>query len=229
MNLTIDVEDYKLNIRAAVIIIHNGKVLVHKNTESNHYALLGGRVVIGEDSESTIKREIKEEIGKEIEIIGYISTIENFFEMKGKKYHEIEFVHMAEFINEEDKKIEYTLKNIEGEDWIQYEWIELDKIDLYPLKPKAIKNVLKENKFPVHKINRDMVKPELVQYIEKNIFPLYTRNEEGHGINHIKIVIEKSVKFAKEQNVDIDMSYTIAAYHDLGHYIDRKKHEIISA
>lgn len=157
MDLTIDVEDYKLNIRAAVVIIHNGRVLVHRNTESNHYALLGGRVKIDEDSETTVKREVKEELGKEIEIIGYVSTIENFFEMKDKKYHEIEFVYKAEFINEEDKKIKYNLKNIEGEDWIKYEWLELDKIDLYPLKPKVIKDVLKENKFPVHKINKDMI------------------------------------------------------------------------
>lgn len=229
MDLTIDVEDYKLNIRAAVVIIHNGKVLVHRNIESNHYALLGGRVKIGEDSETTVKREVKEELGKEIEIIGYVSTVENFFEMKDKKYHEIEFVYKAEFINKEDKKIEYTLENIEGEDWIQYEWLELDKIDIYPLMPKVIKNVLKENKFPVHKINKNMVSPELVQYIEKNIFPLYSRNEEGHGISHIKTVIERSIEFAKEQNVDIDMSYTIAAFHDLGHYIDKDRHEIISA
>ena len=88
-DLTLDVEDYKLNIRAAGIIIHNGKVLVHRNTNSNHYALVGGRVEIGEDSVSTLKREIQEEMGKDIEIIGYISTIENFFEMEGFKYHEI--------------------------------------------------------------------------------------------------------------------------------------------
>lgn len=229
MDLTLDVEDYKLNIRAAVVIIHNGKLLTHRNIESNHYALLGGRVEIGEDSETTVKREVKEELGKEIEITGYISTVENFFEMKGQKYHEIEFVHKAEFVNEEDKKIEYTLKNIEGEDWIQYEWIEINKIDSYPLMPKVIKKVLKENKFPVHKINKYEVNPKIEAYIEKNIFPLYNRNEEGHGINHIKTVIDRSIELAKKQNVDIDMAYTIAAYHDIGHYIDRKKHEIISA
>ena len=70
---------------------------------------------------------------------------------------------------------------------------------------------------------------ELVNYIEENIFPLYSRNEEGHGINHIKTVIERSLKFAKNYDVNINMCYTIAAYHDLGHFIDRKKHEMISA
>ena len=148
MDITIDVDDYKLNVRAAGVMIHNGKILVHKNVNSDHYALIGGRVEIGENSADTVKREIKEELGKDIEITGYISTIENFFEMEGSKYHEIMFVH----------KIEYTMKNVEGKDYLQYEWIELERIDEYPLLPKAIKDVLKENKFPVHKINNDLEK-----------------------------------------------------------------------
>ena len=156
MDITIDVEDYKLNVRAAGVIIHNGKILVHRNINDNHYALIGGRVEIGEDSANTVKREIEEELGKKVKIEGYIATIENFFEMKGSKYHEIMFVHKVEFIKEEDKKIEYTLKNIEGKEYLQYEWLDLKKIEEYPLLPKAIKNILKENKFPTHKINNDM-------------------------------------------------------------------------
>ena len=156
MDITIDVEDYKLNIRAAGVMIHNGKILAHKNGKSGHYALIGGRVEIGENSEDTIKREIKEELGKDVQITGYVSTIENFFEMKGSKYHEIMFVYGIEFINEEDKKIDYVMKNIEGKDYLQYEWIELDRIEEYTLLPKVLKEVLKENKFQIHKINDDL-------------------------------------------------------------------------
>ena len=156
MDLTIDVEDYKLNVRTAVVITHKGKILVHKNLNSDHYALIGGRVEIGEDSETTVKRELLEEIGKEIEVTGYIATVENFFEMKDSKYHEILFIHKGEFKDDEDKKIEYTMKNIEGKDYLQYEWLEMDKIDEYPLLPRAVKDILKENKFPIHKINNDL-------------------------------------------------------------------------
>lgn len=156
MDITIDIEDYKLNVRAAGIIIHNNKVLLHKNINENHYALIGGRVEIGENSADTVKREIKEELGKDVEITGYISTIENFFEMKGSKYHEIMFVHKIEFTNEEDKNIEYTMKNIEGKDYLKYEWIDLDKIDEYPLAPNIMKDILKEKKFPTHKINDEL-------------------------------------------------------------------------
>ena len=155
MDITIDVEEYKLNVRAAGIIIHNNKILTHRNTKSDHYALIGGRVEIGEDSEATLKREIMEEMGKEIEITGYISTIENFFEMDSRKYHEIMFVHKAEFKNEKDQKIEDTIKNIEGKDYLVYEWIPLEKIDEYPIKPEVVKEILKKGNFPIHKINKD--------------------------------------------------------------------------
>ena len=156
MDITIDVGKYKLNVRAAGVIIHNGKILVHKNGKTNHYALVGGRVEIGENSADTIKREIKEELGKDIEIIEYLSTIENFFESKGSKYHEIMFLYKIEFTNDEDKKIEYTMKNLEGKDYLQYEWLELNKIDKYPLLPQAIKDVLKQGQFPIHKINDEL-------------------------------------------------------------------------
>lgn len=156
MDITIDVDDYKLNVRAAGIMIHNGKVLVHRKVNSDYYALIGGRVEIGESSEDTIKREIKEELGKDIKITEYISTIENFFEIKCSKYHEIMFVYGIEFINEEDKKIDYVMKNIEGKDYLQYEWIELDRIEEYTLLPKVLKEVLKENKFPIHRINDEL-------------------------------------------------------------------------
>ncbi len=112
-------------------MIHSGKILLHKDVNSDYYALIGGRVKIGENSADTVEREIREELGKNIEITGYIATIENFFEMEGSKYHEILFVHKIEFTKAEDKNIEYTMKNIEGKDYLQYEWIDLNRIDEY--------------------------------------------------------------------------------------------------
>ena len=72
---------------------------------------------------------------------------------------------------------------------------------------------------------------ELQAYIENNIFPEYEKNEKGHGIDHIKYVIERSFQLVKENSLDVNpnMVYAIASYHDIGHYIDSKTHEIISA
>lgn len=155
MDLTLNVEDYKLNIRAAGIIVHDNKILTHRDVNKDHYCLPGGRIEIGESSAETIKREIQEELGKQVEITEYISTIENFFKMNGSKYHEIMFVHKIEFVDDEDKKITYDLKNIEGKEYLQYKWIDLNKIEEYNILPKCIKEILKEKKFPIHKIDID--------------------------------------------------------------------------
>lgn len=73
------------------------------------------------------------------------------------------------------------------------------------------------------------INDDLKDYIEKNIFPEYSKNEPAHNIDHIKYVINRSFKFAYTlPNINYNMVYTIAAYHDIGHHIDSKKHEIIS-
>ena len=153
MDLTVVLDNKKLNIRACALIIHNNKLLVHNNINENHVALVGGRVKIGESSEDTLKREIKEEMGKEIEILEYVSTIENFFDADDMPYHEIMFVYRVDFKEEEDKKIVDSIKNIEGEDELKYDWIDLDKIEEYPLKPQILKSMIINNKFSIHEIN----------------------------------------------------------------------------
>lgn len=75
-----------------------------------------------------------------------------------------------------------------------------------------------------------MINDELRKYIEENVFPLYERNERGHNLEHIQYVIRRSMKFAKTiDDINYDMVYTIAAYHDIGHYKDPKLHEQISS
>lgn len=74
------------------------------------------------------------------------------------------------------------------------------------------------------------VNKNLKKYIEKNIFPIYEKNDLGHNLEHIKYVIERSLSFAKMvEDINYDMVYVIAAYHDLGHHIDADNHEKVSA
>ena len=73
------------------------------------------------------------------------------------------------------------------------------------------------------------INEDLKKYIEENIFPVYSKNEPAHNIDHIQYVISRSFKFANTvPNINYDMVYTIAAYHDIGHHIDSKRHEMIS-
>lgn len=71
---------------------------------------------------------------------------------------------------------------------------------------------------------------KLREHIEQDVFPEYQKNEPAHNLEHIQYVIERSFKFAQTvPDINLDMVYTIAAYHDIGHHIDPKRHEIVSA
>ena len=76
----------------------------------------------------------------------------------------------------------------------------------------------------------DGINGELKEYIIKNILPEYAFNDAGHQMDHIGYVIRRSLNFAKRYSeINADMSYAIAAYHDAGHHIDADNHEKVSA
>lgn len=71
---------------------------------------------------------------------------------------------------------------------------------------------------------------KLIEYIENNILPEYSKNESGHGIEHINYVVNRCFKFAEQfDNIDLNVLYAIACFHDIAHYIDKNNHEILSA
>lgn len=74
------------------------------------------------------------------------------------------------------------------------------------------------------------INDELKKYVEDNILIKYKDNQNGHGIGHINYVIDRSIKFASTiEDINFDMVYVVASYHDLGHSINPDNHEVVSA
>ena len=69
----------------------------------------------------------------------------------------------------------------------------------------------------------------LREYIESEILPRYEGYDSAHRLDHIEAVIRRSAELAKGFDVDADMVYTIAAYHDLGICEGRETHHLTSA
>lgn len=67
----------------------------------------------------------------------------------------------------------------------------------------------------------------LTKYIELNIFPKYEKYY-SHGMIHINNVIQNVLMLADYYELNRDMCYTIAAYHDIGLNVDRDNHELES-
>ena len=74
------------------------------------------------------------------------------------------------------------------------------------------------------------VNPELISYVKERVFPQYALNDAGHSLEHIDYVIRRSLAFAEQfTKINPDIVYTVAAFHDIAHHIDKKNHEKLSA
>lgn len=68
----------------------------------------------------------------------------------------------------------------------------------------------------------------LTEYIEREIIPLYSSFDKAHQTDHAREVIKRSLELATHYDVDINMVYTVAAYHDTGLLEGRERHHIVS-
>lgn len=70
---------------------------------------------------------------------------------------------------------------------------------------------------------------ELQRYVEEHIIPLYDHFDKAHQRDHVYMVIRQSLDLAAQMEVDRDMVYAIAAYHDIGLCEGREHHHEVSA
>lgn len=75
------------------------------------------------------------------------------------------------------------------------------------------------------------VDSKLRSYVEENVFPLWDENDKGHGPIHRTEVIRRifALNETFHLNLNPNMLFAIASYHDVGKYIDHKRHHLIAA
>lgn len=74
-----------------------------------------------------------------------------------------------------------------------------------------------------------MIDKKLTTYIEREILPRYHAFDKAHQIDHARTVIEQSLELATHyEELDREMVYVIAAFHDIGLCEGRELHHIVS-
>ncbi|MBQ9652208.1 MAG: HD domain-containing protein [Prevotella sp.] len=69
---------------------------------------------------------------------------------------------------------------------------------------------------------------DLMEFVEREILPQYAAFDKAHNMGHVTTVIRRSLEIARRAGADLNMSYVIAAYHDLGLTGPRAVHHITS-
>jgi ADP-ribose pyrophosphatase YjhB (NUDIX family) len=129
-----------IKVKAMALFAANGRLLVtpgfDRVKQKAYLRLPGGHIEFGERSEVTLKREIAEELGAEIEVLALLDIAQNCFTFEGKRYHEIAFIYRARFLDETFQTRE-DLRNLEPGNSETFEWRSVEQVlngsaPLYP-------------------------------------------------------------------------------------------------
>ena len=220
-------EKIEKNVVGAVIINRQGKILIMSRKLDDFMGgideLPSGNMENGEDIPTALEREVKEETNCDLnEILFYIDSFD-YKSGSGKKARQYNF---AIKVKETD-----TIVLTEHD---SYSWQTVEEIiNNHKITTEVKKTIKKYDEIKLEyeaMLEKYKIKPELIRYIEQIVNYHYNLNDKGHGVEHAKYVINRSFEFACQvECINLEMVYVIAAYHDVAHHIDAKKHETISA
>lgn len=146
MDVRIDSNEGKFKFRVCGILRVNNKYLTVKIQGNDFYCLPGGHVELGEDTDSAVLREMKEELGYDVEIKKLVSIIQNFFKTKdGKVFHELGYYYIVEPKNVSDVNLDdYVItENDKGKlVRLEFKWFTLDELKEARFLPSVLKDQL---------------------------------------------------------------------------------------
>jgi len=131
-------------IRPLVLCLfrHGNRILVSCDYDSvkqdHYYRPLGGGIEFGEHGRNAIIREIREELGVEIENVIWLGTLENIFTLDGEPGHEIVLIYDATFVDHSLYEREEIVGHEHGNDtafvalWKSLEELESGPVRLVP-------------------------------------------------------------------------------------------------
>lgn len=154
-DLKFKINNFDFHSRASVIIYNKdkSKVLLFKVEDGRDFYLLpGGKIRAGEDSLTAIKREVKEELGYDLEFT--ISSVNENFLVKNKiNIMQYEFLYKTIYYNSIEKEIFNCLDRKDQ----TFHWISINDIDKVKILPSNLKPVIKNYDYnKVHHISKNI-------------------------------------------------------------------------
>lgn len=162
--ITFNEHGTRFTYRVGGILIHHDRVLLQYADGADPFWFLpGGRAELYESAEETLKREMQEELGIEIQIERLLYVLENFFVSQGTPEHELGLYFLmtlptGSYVYEQSERFQ---REEEGRP-ITFAWQSLDTLAHLPLYPTFFCDALRSlPSQTTHSIHIDKSVPKL--------------------------------------------------------------------
>jgi mutator protein MutT len=95
LDLELKFPEHAFNVRAAAILIVDGKVLLQRRIGDAAWALPGGKVAYGETAAEAVVRELREEFALEAIVTRLVWLAESFFKLEGCDVHQLGLYYLV--------------------------------------------------------------------------------------------------------------------------------------
>ena len=149
MDISFKTNEGRFNYRVGGLIVQDNKLLIMQDQGQSYYYVPGGRIKMNEKSEDAVKREIREELGIEVNISRMLWVNENFFkeETLNEQFHEICFFYLLELKDKEALKEDEFTVDEDGKIHTYY-WKTLEEIKYINLYPQFLSEKIVD--LPLH-------------------------------------------------------------------------------
>lgn len=142
--LRFDQGNARFNFRSAAVIIHDNHVLLHRLVGDSFWTLPGGRVEFFENSDSTLTRELLEELAIESSVERHLWYVESFFEYADRKYHEVANYFLVKLVEPQKLPLAEAFHGIEHDVNLEFKWFPLQELLSIDIRPKFLASGLLE-------------------------------------------------------------------------------------
>ncbi len=139
-----DKDQAHFNYRVAGVAVHNGRILLDSNSRNNYWVLPGGHPEMMEPMAEALRREMREEINADVEVVRLLWVLENFFH-KGKDVHELSFYFFVRLAPDSFLlKSDGPFYGQEHDHRLTFQWFPLEEVILsgLPLYPAFLSRAL---------------------------------------------------------------------------------------
>ena len=125
--------------RVGGIAVHDGWLLVEHNVKHRFCFVPGGRVEYGENAIEGLAREVREELGEEVNIGRLVLVADNLFELEGARFQEVVLYFLIEFAPGSQLLSQRDV--FEGnEPGTMFQWIRLNDVEQANLFPAFLQD-----------------------------------------------------------------------------------------